>query len=353
VVINEGPTAATTPEPTATTAPTATPVPVKTEIPDKSELTRKRTTNFYRFEEAADYYSAYLGVISLTMRKRIGYQDTVLYDCIYHFEPCLYAWETENVDYLSKKQKAQYEVMQSILAEASKLETDYEKERFLYDYLLENTVPAKAFNGNNFLAYDTLVTKESQYVSITRAFSILLSMSGIENCYMDTCTDSFQGDSANVNNYPLSKLLVMLDGEWYCADIGFQFDFKYYWNPITLDYYFLNIAPADLESMYDMMTEYFDEYSNEILSSNYPNAQGSEHYDFIKDKAWLETEEEIRACFDAHWEGDEYVFFYCSTIEGEEMRNLIQDFGYSFYSADVSVPGGWCYEIHLRVQEYN
>lgn len=409
----------TTKEAEPTVAPTEAPKPTEepkpTEapkaIPDKSELTRKRTTNFYCFEEAedfyvatkevdgetvtltraadpfdridkdfkltlkkmqlepvmsinaclseedavklAEYYSSYPGVISLAMRKRIGYQDTILYNVILQFEPCLYAWETGDMDFLSKRQKEEYDAIQPILAEVAKLETDYEKELYLYDWLLENVTWNERVNFDEWMAYYPLVQKASNGVAVTRAFSILLSMSGIENCYIDSNPDSVVGIDVYLDTNPLVWLEVLIDGEWYNVNIDIELIIKN--RPIAgmleLPYLLFNLPDEE----YDMNQYYLNgdrKYKYSIVSTNYPVCEATEYCYSVHDGLWIRTPEELRALFDEKWDADENHFIFCYPLEPDALYDIVQDFGYGVGADILWVPGGSFAEFVFQVQEY-
>ncbi len=118
------------------------------------------------------------------------------------------------------------EAAQTILTEAAKLSTDYEKELYIHDALAEMAC-YDADADYNQSAYSALVCGSSVCAGYARAFQYLMIESGIP-CYY--CTGSCGGDHA--------WNIVRLDAEYYNVDLT--------WDDASGSYAFFNRTDADL-----------------------------------------------------------------------------------------------------------
>lgn len=155
-----------------------------------------------------------------------------------------------------------------IMAEVDKLDSEYEKELFIHDYIVENTeYDLSTLNNLGDTVYSVLVSGKSICEGYSRAAQVLLDKAGISNYLVIGDTES--------------------DGEI----------LSHMWNVVTLngENYHLDVTWDDLNDDFDTVYFYFN-VTDEYISRDHTNIKPSnnncnstlENY-FVKENAMVYT----------------------------------------------------------------
>ena len=172
----------------------------------------------------------------------------------------IHAYKTGDTSELNERQLSLYNKYIEILGSVtSTLNTDYENELAIHDYLVENIEYVD--NGDNsFNAYSALINGQAVCSGYTECFKTLLDMLGINNYTIS----GIAGGQSHIWN------VVELDGEWYQVDVTWD-------DPVNsssdyIQHYYFNITAEDMAIDHTWDT---DKYTENIASGtkySYANA---------------------------------------------------------------------------------
>ncbi|MGN1085259.1 MAG: transglutaminase domain-containing protein, partial [Lachnospiraceae bacterium] len=237
----------------------------------------------------------------------------------------LCAWQSGDTSELSEEGLATLKKAEEITALAEAFATDYEKEKFLHDYLVLNTVyDTKESDTAGQTAYGALVEGRCVCMGYTNAFHLLLTMSGIDSLIV-------QGEAGG-EAHAWNK--VWLDGAWYNVDVT--------WDDPVPD------VPGEVEYAYFNVTDAFLAKNHAWNYSESPEAFETEYNYLLRTRKSLCTREEVAEyCREGLATGSETVeFIYAG--EPLDLQELVQELqcGIQVFSSDCQ--GGELYRITFR-----
>ncbi len=224
--------------------------------------TKKETKCFYYYdklsqEEKTAYLTMYYGFIEYddSIRMEVQEEDlkdvftAVLYDnpdvfwIDYKYDYIVY---TDSVAFSPRYRLTETEVktmqnsvndkIDEILAELNKLDTDYEKELYIHDYIIENTeYDISTLNNLGDTVHSVLLSGKSICEGYARTVQILLDNLGIQN-YLVTGDTESDGEIL-----PHMWNVVNIDGDNYHLDVTWddlndEFDTVYFYFNVTDEY---------------------------------------------------------------------------------------------------------------------
>lgn len=158
---------------------------------------------------------------------------------VYDTSAILTAWENEDPVGLSEEGRAIYDAAKAVLGEIIRDEMiDYEKEAAVYDWVTRNIgygwsrmdvleeTPREAYTP-----YGGLVDQMATCMGFATSLQLLLDMAGVECITVVGATLGSTGDHA--------WNMVRLDGEWYCVDATWDFQ---YWENTPPGWRFFNVT---------------------------------------------------------------------------------------------------------------
>ncbi len=224
--------------------------------------TKKETKCFYYYDnlsqdEKIAYLTLYYGFVEYddSIRMEVQEEDlkdvftAVLYDnpdmfwVDYEYDYMVYS---DSVAFSPKYRLTEYEVktmqdsvndkIDEIITEVNKLDSDYEKELYIHDYIIENTeYDISTLEKMGDTVYSVLVSGKSICEGYARTVQILLDKLGIEN-YLVTGDTESDGEIL-----PHMWNVVNIDGDNYHLDVTWddlndEFDTVYFYFNVTDEY---------------------------------------------------------------------------------------------------------------------
>jgi len=162
---------------------------------------------------------------------------------------------------IQNKKDAIYKKVNTILYGTSNLQTDYEKSKYIYDYIINNTVYDTDGTDSIFWIDGVFLNGKAVCQGYAKAFQLLTGFLGINSVYV-------RGQSRDINH---GWNLVEIDGEYYHVDST--------WGDLNvdgqngIDYSYLNLTDAEI-----LMDHTIDISKNPVL----PIASSTDDNYFIK-----------------------------------------------------------------------
>lgn len=173
-------------------------------------------------------------------------------------------------------------VVDRIVQRASDYATDYEKEKFVHDYIVSNcTYVSPAQSTNSSSVYGCLVEGKASCEGYSRSFQLILSRLNIDNRLV-----TGEGRSEGAQYVPHMWNLVSIDDVWYHADVTWD-------DPegetSILSYTYFNVTTRDILLKHRNIEQELplcnDAYNNYFVKENKFFTDGSNQafYDGIND----------------------------------------------------------------------
>ncbi|MBQ5688209.1 MAG: hypothetical protein IIV23_10950 [Ruminococcus sp.] len=174
--------------------------------------------------------------------------------------------------------------VQQIVADAPAESSDYQKELFVHDRLIDACTydeeaveihKQEKVRGNEQNAYGALVEGKAVCEGYTRAFQILCSRLGVTCWVIQGQAIGFEGESS-VNHI---WNCVQLDGDWYHVDATWD---DYEDAPAATDrYYYFNLTTAELEKDHIISPLYGESTGEDVWCNGYvPECNSTDYYYF-------------------------------------------------------------------------
>ena len=175
-------------------------------------------------------------------------------------------------------------VLEQIVADAPAESSDYQKELFVHDRLIDACTydeeaveihKQEKVRGNEQNAYGALVEGKAVCEGYTRAFQILCSRLGVTCWVIQGQAIGFEGESS-VNHI---WNCVQLDGDWYHVDATWD---DYEDAPAATDrYYYFNLTTAELEKDHIISPLYGESTGEDVWCNGYvPECNSTDYYYF-------------------------------------------------------------------------
>lgn len=157
-----------------------------------------------------------------------------------------------------KKAKAKLDsTVKTIVAAAPQNGSDYEKELYVNDYLVDHCVYDEAavklhkdskIRGHEQDAYGALIEGKAVCEGYTRAFHLLCKKLGVACEVIEGSAAEEDKDTGEKQSVPHIWNCVQLDGSWYHTDVTWNDDnHGDFADVVTRRYYFLNLTTAQIE----------------------------------------------------------------------------------------------------------
>jgi transglutaminase/protease-like cytokinesis protein 3 len=191
---------------------------------------------------------------------------------VYDYSAILAAWESDDWDSLTEKNRAVLELAAEVIDENITVDMeDHEKELFIHDWLCERIAYDEALMSNgpdieptpdNNNPYGAMILETADCEGYTLSFQLFMDLLGIE-CVTVYGTDLWGYEPHAWNVVRLS------DGEWYCVDVTWDdtadvtdredapINHKFF--NVTSDFMFQNDHQWDRETIPEATSDKFEQ----------------------------------------------------------------------------------------------
>jgi len=172
---------------------------------------------------------------------------------------------------IAEKTKELSDVVDNVVSEASKLESDYEKAKYVHDYIVENVSydeegysalqQGEKVDELMYSAYGNLVNGKSVCAGYAKAFQLIMKSMGVECGYITGMGVTSEGPGAHAWNY------IKIDDEYYFVDVTWDDPTcpeGYEQDGIRYDYFLINYEQISKDHIFDQ-----DQYIPECTSTKY------------------------------------------------------------------------------------
>lgn len=170
--------------------------------------------------------------------------------------------------------------------------SDYEKELYVNDYLVDHCVYDEAavklhedskIRGHEQDAYGALVEGKAVCEGYTRAFHLLCNKLGVSCEVIEGNADEEDEETGKKQSMPHIWNCVRLDGNWYHVDVTWNDDnHGDFADVYTRRYYFLNLTDEDIKRDHVISPLYGEPKSDDVFYNDYVPKCNSTYYNYFK-----------------------------------------------------------------------